>query len=113
MKEKMRYGWVFTQLQGVLLLMVAAVLLVNVTPLLDAAPDAKTGVNSGQTKILDPFKLVSVSVVSTRSASGPKTPRGDIPDGASDNQKRPSENANDVTDIVVPTRAKTRSPHQP
>ena len=113
MKEKMRYVWLFTQLKSVLLFMVAAVLLVNVTPVLEAAPDAEAGVNSGLTKILDPFKLVSVSVVSTSSASGPKTPRGDIPDGAIDNQKGPSENANDVTDIAVPTRAKTRSAYQP
>ncbi|MCD6388098.1 MAG: hypothetical protein J7L69_01715 [Desulfobulbaceae bacterium] len=105
---------VFPQLKGVLLFMVAAVLLVNVTPVLEAAPDSKAGVNSGQTKkILDPFKLVSASVVSTSRASGPKTPRSDIPDGAIDNQKGPSENANDVARIVVPTRARSRSPYKP
>jgi hypothetical protein len=57
----------FPQLKGVLLVVVAAVLLANVTPVLEAAPDAKAGVNPGQTKILDPFSLV-VKTVSKKPA---------------------------------------------
>jgi hypothetical protein len=100
-------------LKFVLLFMVASVLFAGFTPTLEAAPDAAAKLNPGQTQILDPFKLASVSIASTSNAGGPKEPRRDIPDSALDGQKSPSDNANDVTDIVVPTRAKNRSIFQP
>lgn len=101
----------------VLLFVFVLVLLTGFTAVLKAAGEATASLNPGQSKkLLDPFTLVSFSVASSASnGTGPKIPRReDIPNATAPTLPgNASERAKTVTRLVVPTRARPRSPHQP